>query len=56
MNSDVRVMGVVNITPDSFSDGGCYNSVENCRRRMMDLISQGVGCLDIGAESTASLQ
>ena len=53
MNSGLRIMGIVNITPNSFSDGGLYNSFESCRRHMVNLISQGVECLDIGAESTA---
>ena len=49
------LMGIVNITPDSFSDGGCYNQVENCRRYLEYLIAEGIDYLDIGAESTAPM-
>ena len=53
MIQSLQTMGIVNITPNSFSDGGMYNSVENCHLRMAKLVSQGVKYLDIGAESTA---
>lgn len=47
-----RVMGIVNVTPDSFSDGGKFlaaqDGVEHARR----LIAQGADILDIGGEST----
>ena len=53
MNPAFQTMGVVNITPDSFSDGGHYNSSEGCRQRLEHLIASGVRYFDIGAESTA---
>lgn len=46
------VMGIVNITPDSFSDGGKYCTPEEAVRRMRNLISEGADIIDIGAEST----
>ena len=53
MTSTLQTMGVINITPDSFSDGGHYNCFESCRKHISVLISQGIQYLDIGAESTA---
>jgi len=47
-----RIMGILNITPDSFSDGGLYNDRNSALRRAIDLINQGADLLDIGAEST----
>jgi dihydropteroate synthase len=46
------VMGVVNITPDSFSDGGRYLDPELALARALELIEQGADLLDLGAEST----
>jgi dihydropteroate synthase len=46
------VMGVVNITPDSFSDGGLYFNPEAAVARAMQLLDEGADLLDLGAEST----
>lgn len=46
------VMGVLNVTPDSFSDGGAFASVENAVRRAGEMIEEGVDIIDIGGEST----
>ena len=46
------VMGVVNITPDSFSDGGHYETTESAVSHALELESQGAAILDIGGEST----
>lgn len=46
------VMGILNVTPDSFSDGGNWNTAENSRIHARDMISEGAGILDVGAEST----
>ena len=46
------VMGILNVTPDSFSDGGEYFSVESALRQAETLIEQGADILDIGGEST----
>ena len=45
-------MAVMNITPDSFSDGGLYNSTEQAVMRARQLIIDGADILDIGGEST----
>lgn len=46
------LMGVVNITPDSFSDGNQYLQTENAIRHAKQLIADGADILDLGAEST----
>ncbi|WP_284007574.1 dihydropteroate synthase [Haloarcula pelagica] len=46
------VMGILNITPDSFHDGGEYNAVEDAVGRAEAMIEAGVDILDIGGEST----
>ena len=45
-------MGILNITPDSFADGGRYNSLENAVLRAHEMIAEGVDIIDIGGEST----
>lgn len=45
-------MGVINTTPDSFSDGGQYDTIENAFRHARQLIEDGVDILDVGGEST----
>ena len=47
-----QVMGIVNVTPDSFSDGGKYFSPEEAIRRARNLIEEGAAIIDFGAEST----
>ena len=47
-----RVMGIVNVTPDSFSDGGCHADVNSALRHCEKLVRDGADILDIGAEST----
>ena len=47
-----RVMGIVNVTPDSFSDGGRLASVEAAVAHGLRLVEQGADLLDIGGEST----
>ena len=46
------VMGVLNVTPDSFSDGGRFRSVEAVVARAQAMVADGVDWLDIGGEST----
>ena len=46
------VMGVVNVTPDSFSDGGNFFSPAKAVAHALELVAQGAGILDIGGEST----
>jgi dihydropteroate synthase len=45
-------MGILNVTPDSFSDGGCYSTVEQAVERALQLEAEGADLLDIGGEST----
>lgn len=47
-----QVMGIVNLTPDSFSDGGQFGSVAAALRHCEQLLSDGADILDIGGEST----
>lgn len=47
-----HVMGIVNVTPDSFSDGGKYTSTDLAVAHGLELIAQGADILDIGGEST----
>ncbi|MCU7961215.1 dihydropteroate synthase [Shewanella sp. SW32] len=46
------VMGILNVTPDSFSDGGQYSSYELACQHADDMVAQGAGMIDIGGEST----
>ncbi len=47
-----HVMGILNTTPDSFSDGGSYTSLDNAIVRAKQMIDAGVSIIDIGGEST----
>jgi dihydropteroate synthase len=46
------VMGILNVTPDSFSDGGLYFNFDNAILRANEIIKQGADIIDIGGEST----
>jgi dihydropteroate synthase len=46
------ILGIVNVTPDSFSDGGLLRSVDDARRRIDHLIGEGADIIDVGGEST----
>jgi dihydropteroate synthase len=46
------IMGIVNVTPDSFSDGGLHSSQASAVERARELIAQGADLIDIGGEST----
>lgn len=52
MDGRPYVMGIVNVTPDSFSDGGCYDDVDKAVRHGLELLAEGADFLDIGGEST----
>jgi len=47
-----RVMGILNVTPDSFSDGGRYLEPDAAIRRALEMVAQGADLIDIGGEST----
>ncbi len=46
------MMGILNVTPDSFSDGGKYNDIERALRQTEQLIEDGADIIDVGGEST----
>lgn len=46
------VMAILNVTPDSFSDGGSYKNMDDVRRRVDQMITEGAEIIDIGGEST----
>ena len=46
------VMGILNVTPDSFSDGGKFNSVETAVAQAKKMVADGAKIIDIGGEST----
>ena len=46
------IMGILNVTPDSFSDGGKWNSMDNALRHAEAMIAEGADILDVGGEST----
>jgi dihydropteroate synthase len=47
-----KIMGILNVTPDSFSDGGKFSSFNTALNRAIEMISEGVDYIDIGGEST----
>lgn len=46
------IMGILNVTPDSFSDGGKFNTLDNALRQAEHMLANGAQILDIGGEST----
>lgn len=46
------IMGILNVTPDSFSDGGRYNRMDAALRRVETMLEEGMDILDVGGEST----
>lgn len=46
------VMGILNVTPDSFSDGGRWNTRDNALRHMEEMVRDGADIIDVGAESS----
>ena len=49
---DHMIMGVLNMTPDSFSDGGKFNSLSKAHQRIKNMIISGADIIDVGGEST----
>ena len=47
-----QLVGILNLTPNSFSDGGMYNDFERAKEHLLELINDGADIVDIGAEST----
>jgi dihydropteroate synthase len=52
LGSRACIMGILNTTPDSFSDGGRFNTLDAALAHGRDLVAAGAGILDIGGEST----
>lgn len=52
INGNATIMGILNVTPDSFSDGGSYTSIEKALEQTEEMISAGATIIDIGGEST----
>ena len=52
LSARTHIMGIVNVTPDSFSDGGRFFELERAVERGLELAEQGADFLDIGGEST----
>ncbi len=48
----MKIMGILNVTPDSFSDGGLFNSVDDCIRQTETFVADGADMVDVGGEST----
>ena len=46
------IMGILNVTPDSFSDGGKWNEMDHALKHTENMIAEGADILDIGGEST----
>jgi len=51
-NFSSKIMGIVNVTPDSFSDGGHYLNIDRALSHIETLITEGADIIDIGAESS----
>ncbi len=47
-----KIVGILNVTPDSFSDGGLYNEPQIAIKKLVELFEDGADMVDIGAEST----
>ncbi|WNZ90744.1 dihydropteroate synthase [Streptococcus iniae] len=52
INGNAAIMGILNVTPDSFSDGGAYTDIEKALEQTREMIAQGATIIDVGGEST----
>lgn len=52
LEHDCYIMGILNVTPDSFSDGGKWNTIEAAKKHTAQMIEEGASVIDIGGEST----
>ena len=50
--SQPRIMGILNITPDSFSDGSHFNQLDKALFRAEQMVAEGADIIDVGGEST----
>ena len=51
-NKRTYIMGILNVTPDSFSDGGKFNSVDEALKHAIKMVEEGADIIDLGGEST----
>lgn len=51
-NNEIVIMGILNVTPDSFSDGGKFNGVAEAKAQVAKMIDEGAEIIDVGGEST----
>ena len=49
-----KIIGILNLTLDSFSDGGLYYDLNSAKKHIAEMINHGADVIDIGAESTRS--
>lgn len=52
LGDEVKIMGILNVTPDSFSDGGDFLDIEAAVGRAKEMVSEGAEIIDVGGEST----
>lgn len=52
LSGNTYIMGILNVTPDSFSDGGKFNTLENAKKHVLEMLEEGVDIIDVGGEST----
>lgn len=52
LGTKTYIMGILNVTPDSFSDGGKFNELDSAIKHAKDMLAEGADIIDIGAEST----
>lgn len=52
VENDCYIMGILNVTPDSFSDGGQWNDLGKAKKHVADMIEEGASIIDVGGEST----
>ena len=52
LKNHVFIMGILNVTPDAFSDGGRFDSQDQALRHAEEMIEAGADIIDIGGEST----
>lgn len=52
LNNQILIMGILNVTPDSFSDGGKFNNLDASLKQVEKMIADGADLIDLGGEST----
>ena len=52
LSERVRVMGILNVTPDSFYDGGHYQHTDQAIERALEMVSEGADVVDVGGQSS----